>query len=77
MAAIMFGSPEAKAIIEKDKELQRIAKEKAEEEAKRNSPEWIRERISSIEDEIGAMENEIAFLQDELANLYGQLRKLN
>lgn len=63
MPAIVFGSPEAKAILEKDKEAARLAKEKEEQEAKENNPEWLDQRITEIDDEISAMAHEIAHLQ--------------
>jgi predicted RNase H-like nuclease (RuvC/YqgF family) len=63
--SIVFGSPEAKAILERDKKMQRLTDE--------DSREWIEARIEEIEEEIGAMETKIMILEMELDNLKDKL----
>lgn len=61
MGQIVFGSQEAKAILAKNKELERMT----EEEIKANSPEALTEKLREIESEISAMENDLGWLKHD------------
>jgi predicted RNase H-like nuclease (RuvC/YqgF family) len=64
-APIVFGSPEAAAILASDKVLRMFAEE--------NTPERIEERIDEIKEEIYAMQAEIVGLELELEHLQDRL----
>lgn len=69
MTAIVFGSPEAKAILAKNKELERMT----EEEIKANSPEVLAERLRDIQDDIRATEEELHRLEHERDEIRAKL----
>lgn len=72
MSVIVFGSPEAAAILAKDKELKR----REEKEAEENTLEWIDNRIGELESEIDAMRSEVNSLEYELDMLEIKRKKL-
>jgi len=66
--SIVFGSPEAVAILQKDRELKRQQEQEErerEEEAKRNSPEALTARLREVESEIAALEDELNWLRSD------------
>jgi prefoldin subunit 5 len=70
--SIIFGSQEAKAVLEKDRALQRIEAE----QSRRNTPEWIEERIEEIDAEIDDFTYQIVNLQMEQRELEKKLELL-
>ncbi len=69
--AIVFGSPEAQAILARDKEVKRLA----EEEAQRNSEDGLAARESEILSEIEDFQSQIASLNYELEEIQEKRRK--
>lgn len=69
---IMFGSPEANAILERDRELQRRAMQ----EEPQGDSNQLADRLHEIEAEIESMEMEIAGLEDEASEIREKLEQM-
>lgn len=69
---IVFGSPEARAILERDRELRR---QQEEEEIKGDSNQ-LADRLRDIEGEIENLEMELGGLEDEAAEIKRKLKEM-
>lgn len=70
--SIVFGSPEARAILARDKQLQRDE----EEEQPKGDKNTLAERLEQVEFEIENLENELAGLEDEATEIRQKLKEL-